>query len=115
MELTSMGRAHLSTVSAAKRKALDQVFEKRNGKNWPAIRSEIEQAIRSVAEREFCSASWQPEVVALATPLPGPDGTYILNVSVSTPQSIDAVERLLADKLLRLRERVAHDIEKRHG
>ena len=37
MELTSLGRAHLSTVSAAKRKALDQVFEKRNGKNWPAI------------------------------------------------------------------------------
>lgn len=115
MELTSLGRAYLATVTPAKRSALDAVFAQRNGKNWPAIQSAIEEALRSVNERGYCSASWQPEVVALSTPLSSPDGVYVLNVSISTKESIDSVERDLATKLLRLKARVAHEIERRHG
>lgn len=115
MELTSLGRAYLATVSAARRKALEAVFAKRNGKNWHAIRADIESAMDSVATRGYCSASWQPEVVALSTPLNGPEGTYVLNVSVSTQDSLTSVDRLLSPLLLRLKEQVTHDIEKLHG
>lgn len=115
MELTSLGMAYLATVSPAKRKALDDVFALRNGRNWRAIKMAIEQSLNSVSTRGYCSASWQPEVVALSTPLNGPDGTYVLNVSVSTQDSVGLVEQKLAPQLLRLKERVAHDIEKLHG
>jgi DNA-binding IclR family transcriptional regulator len=115
MELTSLGRAYLATVAPSKRRALEDVFAQRNGNNWGFIRLAIDEALKSVAERRYCSASWQPEVVALSTPLSSPDGTYVLNVSVSTQDGKDAVERVLAPKLLQLQERVAHDIEKLHG
>lgn len=115
MELTSLGRAYLATVAAEKRSALDAVFAQRNGKSWPSICASIETAVKMVKEKGFCSASWQPEVVALSTPLSGPDGTYVLNVSMSTQESLESVERRLAAKLLGLKERVTHDIERLHG
>ena len=115
MELTSLGNAYLSTISMERRKVLDAIFARRSGRQWPIVRSAIEQAITSVAQRGFCSASWQPEVVALAAPLQGPDGTYVLNLSVSTQDSVARIEELLADKLLRLKDQVVHDIEKLHG
>ncbi|MDP3521638.1 MAG: IclR family transcriptional regulator [Hydrogenophaga sp.] len=115
MELTSLGRAYLATVAAEKRSALDAVFAQRNGKSWPSICASIETAVKMVKEKGFCSASWQPEVVALSTPLNGPDGIYVLNVSMSTQESLESVEGRLAAKLLDLRARVTHDIQKLHG
>lgn len=115
MELTSLGRAYLATVAPGRRRALDAVFAQRNGKGWPSIRAAIETAVASVLQNGYCSASWQPEVVALSTPLNGPDGVYVLNVSMSTQESLETVEHRLVAKLLDLRERVTHDIQKLHG
>ena len=44
--------------------------------------------IRDVHESGFCAASWQPEVVALATPLQAANSFYSLNVSVSSGESL---------------------------
>lgn len=115
MELTSLGRAYLATVSPEKKRALESVFAQRNGRSWPSISAAIEAAAKSVRQRGYCSASWQPEVVALSTPLNGPDGTYVLNVSMSTQDSLASVEHRLAPKLLSLKGCVTHDIEKLHG
>src|SRR5436190_15872293 len=48
MELTSLGRAHLATTSAARRKALYEVFRRRRGKQWSPLLAEIEQSIKNV-------------------------------------------------------------------
>ncbi|MDM0032018.1 helix-turn-helix domain-containing protein [Variovorax sp. J22P271] len=109
MELTSLGRAHLATLPDEQRDRLYSVFKQRRGKQWPALRDEIERAIVMVGRHGFCAASWQPEVVALAAPVranksDGPDGAahYVLNLSVSTSESMASVVRDLSPALLAL-------------
>lgn len=103
MELTSLGRAYLAAADEPSRRALMARFRERRESGWNQIRDEIKSAIRSVAERGFCSASWQPEVVALATPivLEGRP-VYVLNVSVTTKASILETEAVLGGPLLDL-------------
>ncbi|MBT9463858.1 IclR family transcriptional regulator [Hydrogenophaga sp.] len=99
MELTSLGRAYLSTVSVARRKALFEVFQRRGGGHWREVQAEIHAAIQQVQEQGFCAASWQPEVVALATPLITAEGVYVLNISVSTEEPLPRVVRELSGSL----------------
>lgn len=113
MELTSLGRAYLATAPERTLKALYAVFRRRRGSQWPALLREIESGIESVRAAGFCAASWQAEVVALATPLTTPEGCYSLNVSLSTAESVDQVVGALAPSLLQLREQVAKAISMR--
>jgi hypothetical protein len=54
----------------------------------------------------YCVASWQPEVVALATPLVvSARPIYVLNVSVRTTASVAATEKQLSGALLSLRDK----------
>jgi DNA-binding IclR family transcriptional regulator len=103
MELTSLGRAYLATAPEARRRALLSMFKRRRDKQWPALADAIEKAIESVHARGFCAASWQPEVVALATPLETSQGVYVLNVGVTTGESMRDVVRQLSGPLLKLR------------
>lgn len=105
-ELTSLGRAYLATTAPARRKALYDVFRARRGTHWRPLLAEIEKAIRDVNQSGFCAASWQPEVVALATPIATVEGVYSLNVSVSTVDSMDSVVEALAAPLLDLRRQI---------
>lgn len=105
-ELTSLGRAYLATTAPARRKALYDVFRARRGAQWRTMLAEIEDAIREVDQSGFCAASWQPEVVALATPIVTAEGVYALNVSVSTVDSMDSVVETLAAPLLALRRQI---------
>ncbi|MDR6858257.1 IclR family transcriptional regulator [Variovorax guangxiensis] len=107
MELTSLGRAYLAVADEPRRRTLMAQFRERRGSGWNQVRDEIKSAIRSVAERGFCSASWQPEVVALATPvvLEGRP-VYVLNVSVTTKASMVETESMLGGPLLELSEKV---------
>lgn len=106
MELTSLGRAWLAVAPAARREALLAQFAARRGDEWPRLRDDIEAARLDIARQGWCAASWQPEVVALATPLTVPDGPlYVLNVSVTSTASAADVERELGAPLLALRDR----------
>jgi DNA-binding IclR family transcriptional regulator len=103
MELTSLGRAYLASTSDVRRKALLGLFRQRRGSQWPALAREIERAIADVHEKGYCAASWQAEVVALATPLPTAEAYYSLNVSVSTTDTMDQVVDKLSTPLLSLK------------
>lgn len=115
MELTSLGRAYLSTVSASRRKALFGVFQRRCLAHWPEVQAEILTAIRQVHEQGFCAASWQPEVVAMAVPLHTVEGVYVLNLSVSTEEPLARVERELSGSLTalaaELQDALAREVE----
>jgi DNA-binding IclR family transcriptional regulator len=102
MELTSLGRAYLATLPAARRNALFAIFRQRRGAHWPSIALAIAKSIRMVEASGYCPVSWQPEVVALAAPLRTGDGTYVLNVSVFTKESVEEVAQRLAGPLLGL-------------
>ena len=103
MELTSLGRAYLAVADEPRRRELMAQFRERRKEGWSLIRDEITIAIRSVAARGYCSASWQPEVVALATPVVMEGRpVYVLNVSVATKASIAETEAMLGGSLLEL-------------
>lgn len=85
VELTSLGRAYLAAAPEPRRLALLRKFSERRPASWPALKQEIDTAIDEVHRHGFCVASWQPEVVALATPIVvNGHPIYVLNLSLST-------------------------------
>lgn len=110
MELTSLGRAYLAVAPAPRRRALLALFRARRAAQWPELADAIEQARTSVQQRGFCAAAWQPEVVAVAAPLPGLDTLHVLNVSISTDEPLAQAADRLAQPLLQLRADLMRDM-----
>ncbi len=113
MELTSLGRAWLAGAADEERLALMNQFRERRGSGWPELEREIQAAIDSVREQGCCWASWQPQVVALATPIVVADHpVYVLNMSITGEAApLEVVERLREPLLTlaqRLRESISH-------
>jgi DNA-binding IclR family transcriptional regulator len=103
IELTSLGRAYLAVAPEREREELMRLFRQRRKSQWPALEDEVGRAMDCVRSRGYCAASWQPEVVAIATPVPTQDAIFVLNLSLSTTEDCDAVAERLAPKLLALR------------
>ncbi len=106
MDLTSLGRAYLAVAPDARRRDLLSQFSQRRGDRWPQLAEEIEAAVQQVRERDFCTVSWQPEVVAISTPLQIMSSVYSLNLSLSTDETISAVVQRLSDSLLSLAQEI---------
>jgi DNA-binding IclR family transcriptional regulator len=93
--------------------ALLQEFKARRG-DWPALRKDIDKAIESVRRRGWCVASWQPEIVALATPLMlENERPHVLNVSVSSEEPVNEVAAELKGPLLALAREIVRAFEAR--
>jgi len=106
IELTSLGRAWLAAAPEARRVELLKEFEARRS-DWPQLRKDIDKAIDSVHRRGWCAASWQPEIVALATPLLlANERVHVLNASVSTVEPANEVALELSAPLLALAEQI---------
>lgn len=112
MELTSLGRAYLSTLSMTERQALEAAFRRRRQSSWNVLGAEIEAALVSVKAHGFCAASWQPEVIAVAAPLITSDMAYAVNVSVLTTDPLERVVSRLGPKLLTLRDDIGIALER---
>jgi len=82
------------------------MFKRRRASQWGPIGQAIEDARASVNERRFCAAAWQPEVVAVATPIVTPDAIYVLNVSISTEEPLAQVVEELCIPLMGLRREI---------
>ncbi|WP_427912910.1 IclR family transcriptional regulator [Ramlibacter sp. MMS24-I3-19] len=106
MELTSLGRAWLAGAPAASRKALLAHFRQVRRAQWRALGPELAAAIESVAVHGWCAAAWQPEVVAVATPLDIDGALYALNVSVSTADDVQQTASELSGLLLALKANI---------
>lgn len=111
MELTSLGRAYLASAPEGRRKMLLAHFRKARPRAWNELGAEISRAIASVSARGFCAASWQAEVVAVATPLEFQGSHYALNVSLSTAEPFEAVVAELAPRLMALRKGLLNALE----
>lgn len=107
MELTALGRAHLSTLGDAALAARLASLELRSNRRWKSVKAQIVDAIAQVQRLGYCVASWQPEVVALATPLliEGHQ-PVVLNFSVRTADAPSDVSANLARPLLLLRDAI---------
>ncbi|MDB5957180.1 helix-turn-helix domain-containing protein [Ramlibacter sp.] len=115
IELTSLGRAYLYGAPEARRKALLALFKRRRGAQWPALSAQIRQAMEQMQAEGYCVASWQPEVVALATNLRGSSMPLVVNVSVSTGEPLDQVVGELAPVLLAMARRIEVELRRTGG
>jgi DNA-binding IclR family transcriptional regulator len=104
MELTSLGRAYLAIAPPGRYEMLEPIFKRRNGRSWPDVRQAIEHAMTHMASDGYCWASWQPEVVALSTSFQTAEGVCVTNVSVSTQEDAAHLIKVLAPKLIQLKE-----------
>ncbi len=111
IELTSLGRAWLANAPEAKRNALLAHVRQSRPAAWCKLSREVSLAIANVAAFDYCAASWQPEVVAVATPLQFQGSQYALNVSLSTAEPIDDVVGELALRLLSLKKSILHALD----
>ena len=109
MELTSLGRAWLAAATPEQRAALMARFKSRRAaRGWRQLEREITQALADVASKGYCWASWQPEVVALATPLRhgARQSVCVLNMSVNSTEPPERVIERLGGPLLELARRL---------
>lgn len=106
MELTSLGRAYLAVAPEPHRYALMKRFSERRKAQWASLRGVLDLAFADVHDKGFCTASWQPEVVALATPFFFEEATYVLNISLSTKTSPAEIASEFSPMLLALRDMV---------
>jgi DNA-binding IclR family transcriptional regulator len=114
IELTSLGRAYLAAAKPDERELIMAHLMARRPDAWATLRKEIEQAIQSVEANGYCAASWQPEVVALATPLVcSRYAIHVLNASVATTQPLSSVVEKLHRPLLELAAKIKDGMEKR--
>lgn len=111
-ELTSLGRAYLSTLDADMRAAVLRMIDlRRTCACSRDLHAQIERSIADVHERGFCAVSWQPEVVAVSTPLTVEHNpVYVLNVSVATKSTAAEITAEFAPALLKLREEILDNL-----
>jgi DNA-binding IclR family transcriptional regulator len=92
IELTALGRAWLAVAPEAERKALMAQWRVKRRKQWRPLEREITEAIGHVKRNGYCTASWQPQVIALAAPLLiPPRPIHVVNVSVTTRASVTSI------------------------
>ena len=111
MELTSLGRAWLAAAPEQTRRGLMVRLRERRASGWRDLAREIDAAIASVDQHGYCWAAWQPQVVALATPvvvLGHP--VYVLNMSVAGDVAVQEVVDRLRAPLLKLGRRLQQAI-----
>ncbi len=112
IELTALGRAWLALAPEGERKAILAQLRVRRRRRWRLLEREIADAAACVARQGYCVASWQPQVVALATPLVSAgQPIHVLNVSVTTEEPAPAVAEALAQPLMTLAGRLRQVIE----
>lgn len=112
IETTSLGRAYLSAAPENLRADFLERLRSRRSSRYAAIEEQILEAIASVARDGYCAASWQPEVVALATPIALPGlPIYAINMSLTTPEPFDEVVARLEAPLLELRDDILRKMD----
>lgn len=103
MELTSLGRACLAALPETRCAELMAHFRVVRKAQWRALGPALRQSVEDVRAQGWCAASWQPEVVAVATPLAFQGAVYALNMSLTTSSSPLAEAQRLSALLMALR------------
>ncbi|WP_295470887.1 IclR family transcriptional regulator [uncultured Pseudomonas sp.] len=112
MDITSLGRAYLSTLAPAQRQPLLALFRSRRCQTRAdQLILEIEEAIAQVHNSGYCVAAWQPEVLAIATPLGNPAyASHALNISLATGEASQVIVERYGPVLLELAEAIRLDL-----
>ncbi|HEX8885900.1 MAG TPA: IclR family transcriptional regulator [Noviherbaspirillum sp.] len=111
IELTSLGLAYLAAAPEANRHEFIGKLRARNatrvGTSPEVLEKGINEAVAHVRQHGFCTASWQPEVIALASPVEiAGYPIYVVNMSVTGKDTLEQVVNELRSPLLALRAKI---------
>jgi IclR family transcriptional regulator, positive regulator for flagellar biogenesis len=85
IELTSLGRAYLSTLSVRARNRLAAQLNSRHHDNWPEISAGIDQSLEEIRLGGYCAVSWQAGITSIASALGLAElPPYVFNISYAT-------------------------------
>lgn len=105
IELTALGRAWLAAAPESERQSFMELLKAKRHKRWSLLQKEIIEAATSIERRGYCVATWQPQVIALATPvLFAQHPIHVINASVTTAEPRASVVSALEQPLLALAE-----------
>jgi DNA-binding IclR family transcriptional regulator len=112
VELTSLGRAYLATLSEENRKPLVAQLLVRQGKHAREVAAAIDAAVGEVRRRGYCRATWQVGIVSIAAPLNvETQPPYVFNISFAVQEFDDRrIRDSIAPLLLTLVEQVRQAI-----
>ncbi len=107
IKLTSLGRAYLTGAPEETRSAFIATLKARSASRSGTLSGgfgkEINEAAAHVKEHGFCTASWQPEVIALALPIEiNGYPIYVVNMSATGEDTLASVVDELRAPLLAL-------------
>jgi DNA-binding IclR family transcriptional regulator len=108
IELTSLGRAYLSTLSSKSRVTLLELLRNRHQVGWSAVLAGIDMSLREIQGMSYCAVSWQTGITSMAAPLDLEHmPPYVFNISYVTEDFTPRkAESVLAPLLLELVDRV---------
>jgi DNA-binding IclR family transcriptional regulator len=111
IELTSLGRAYLAAAPEDNRNEFLAKLRTRSATRSATLsgglENEINEAVAHVREHGFCTASWQPEVISLASPVEITGyPIYVVNMSVTGKDTLESVVNELRSPLLALRAKI---------
>lgn len=108
IELTSGGRAYLSTLDPAQRNSILDSLGARNEKcEWDGILQEIQDALRRIQADGYCTAHWQPGMTALGSPIAYSDGrAYSLTISFHTCENLESSIKRYGGILLKMKAEI---------
>ncbi len=94
IELASLGRAYLAAAPEETRSEFIATLKarsaSRSGTLLGGLAKKINEAVAHVKEPGFCTASWQPEVIALASPIEiNGYPIYVVNMSATGEDTME--------------------------
>ena len=109
---TALGRAYIAAIPEAERVSLLAEIEKREGENWPAIRTGIEEALQSYRTHGYTTSieEWKSDVNGVAVPYVPRDGGPVLAFNCGGSAAVLTKERIASDigpRLVELVRRVS--------
>ncbi|WP_414447007.1 IclR family transcriptional regulator [Burkholderia sp. 22PA0099] len=113
IELTSLGRAYLSTLQAKKRTSWLAMARGRHPQDWPTVLADIERSLADLRANGYCVVSWQTGITSIAMPLGLSHlPPCVFNISYATEDfTREAMRTALAPLLCELVERVRNAFE----
>jgi DNA-binding IclR family transcriptional regulator len=107
IERTSLGMAWIATLEPTKRKEFISEIKRQKLSHWEQIEKEINLAIESIEEKQYCIANWLPEISAISTPIKLLNGQQAsLNFSTPADGRLNKVLETYSPHLLDLKDMI---------
>ena len=114
---SAMGWAWLANAPESVRRQVMDALKRQEGKDWTAVKKQIAQAEREIADSGFCLGigCWVPDINGAGTAFLAPDGQTVYAFNLGGPAFVLSEERLREDlgpRLVGMRRAIEADYQR---